>query len=209
LARPGAMSEPPGSPSVPELRERRLDGRDGKRGARSPELPNHVDDNSTGSIIGAERADKPGWRCHVLEQSTVPDFFQEGTRDALGSQVDWLKLHVGLDDSLLVKLLDIDEQTFRNWRFLNADLPPRREDTLRRFWQTTLHLLSFLNFDRGRVRELFQHETPARSKTEASALAPPWNGVSFKEYPEQSGDIGIEKVDCWVTGLRFGDVYTA
>jgi hypothetical protein len=145
----------------------------------------------------------------VLEQSTVPDFFQEETQDALRAQVDWLKLHVGLDDSFLVKLLDTNEQTFRNWRLLNADLPPGREDTLRRFWQTMLHLLSFLNFDRDRIRELFQHAVPERSKTEESALALPWNDMSLKEYLERVGDLGIEKVECWVTGLRFGDPYAA
>jgi hypothetical protein len=162
-----------------------------------------------GSIIGVEWPDQPDRRCLVLEQSTVPDFFQEETRDALRSQVDWLALEVGLDDSFLVRLLETDEQTFTNWRLFNADLPPGREDTLRRFWHTTLHLLSFLNFDLDRVRELFQHAVPARLKAEESALAPPWSGMTLKEYFERAGGLAVEKVDCWVTGLRFSDPYAA
>lgn len=145
----------------------------------------------------------------MLEQSTVPDFFQEETRAALRSQVDWLALEVGLDASFVVKLLDTDEQTFTNWRLFNADLPAEREDTLRSFWHTTLHILSFLNFDLDRVRELFHHPVPARSIDKGSALAPPWSGMTLKEYFEQVGGLAVEKVDCWVTGLRFSDPYAA
>ncbi len=118
---------------------------------------------------------------------------------------DWLTLEVGLDASFLVKLLETDEPTLKNWRLFNADLPPGREDTLRRFWQMTLHLLSFLNFDLERVRELFQHAIPARSKDQESALARPWSGMTLKEYFERLGGLAVEKVDCWVTGLRFSD----
>jgi len=145
----------------------------------------------------------------VLEQSTVPDFFQEETKDSLRSRVDWLTSEVGLDDSFFVMLLETDEQTFTNWRLFNADLPPGREDILRRFWHMMLNLLSFLNFDRARVRELFQHAVPARSKDEESVLAPPWSGMTLKEYLERVGGLAVEKVDSWVTGLRFGDPYAA
>ena len=34
-----------------------------------------------------------------MAQSTVPDFFQEETEDALRAQVDWLVRHVGVDDA--------------------------------------------------------------------------------------------------------------
>ena len=145
----------------------------------------------------------------MLEQSTVPDFFQEETRDALRSQVDWLTLEIGLEDSFLAKLLETDKDTLMKWRLFNADLPPGREDTLRRFWFMTLHLLSFLNFDLDRVRELFQHAVPIRSKVEESALAPPWSGMTLKEYFERAGGHAIDKVDCWVTGFRFSDPYAA
>lgn len=145
----------------------------------------------------------------MLEQSTVPDFFQEETSDALRSQVDWLKVEFDVDDSFFAKLLETDERTFTNWRLFDGDLPPGREDTLRRLWHMTLHLLSFLNFDRDRVRGLFLHTVPARSKDEESALAPPWGNMTLKEYFERVGSPAIEKVDLWVTGLRFGDLYAA
>jgi hypothetical protein len=145
----------------------------------------------------------------MLEQSTVPDFFQEETSDALRSQVEWLTLEIGLEDSFLAKLLETDEDTLMKWRLFDAELPAGREDAPRRFWYMTLHLLSFLNFDLHRVRELFQHAVPIRSKNEESALAPPWSGMSLTEYFERSRGDAVDKVDCWVTGLRFSDPYAA
>jgi hypothetical protein len=159
--------------------------------------------------IGVERPDQPDWRCFVSEQSTVPDFFQEETPDALRLQVDWLTSEVGLDASFFSKLLKMNKQAFTNWQRSSADLTPGKEDTLRRFWQTMLHILSFLNFESSRVQELFQHATPARSRDERLAQTPPWSGMTLKAYFEQGGDPAVEKVDCWVTGLRFGDLCTA
>ena len=46
-------------------------------------------------------------------------------------------------------------------REFGAGLPPGGEETLRNFWRTVLHLLSFLNFDRARVRDLFLRAMPA------------------------------------------------
>jgi hypothetical protein len=86
-------------------------------------------------------------------------------------------------------------------------LPPGGEETPRRFWRTVLHLLSFLNFDRAKVRDLFQQTMPAQPSGEASALAPPWGGLSLKAYLERTGASAIGKIDGWVTGLRFGDLY--
>ena len=145
----------------------------------------------------------------MLEPSIVPDFFQEETRDALRSQVEWLTDEIGLDNAFLAKLLETNDDTLSNWRLRDTDLPAGGEDTLRRFWYMTLHLLSFLNFDLDRVRELFQHAVPARLKDEVSPVAPPWSGMTLKEYFERTGDLAVEKVDCWITGLRFSDPYGA
>lgn len=143
------------------------------------------------------------------EQSTVPDFFQEESTDALRSQVDWLTREVGLDNAFFAKLLATDEQTFTNWRLCNADLPPGREESLRRLWRMMLHMLSFLNFDRARVSGLFQYAVLARSENEGSSLVPPWSSMPLREYLERVGGLAVEEVDGWVTGLRFGDPYAA
>jgi hypothetical protein len=140
---------------------------------------------------------------------TVPDFFQEETADALRCQVDWLAREVGVDDAFFAKLLGTDLATFSNWRVLNADLPPEGEETLRRLWRTVLHLLSFLNFDEVRVRGLFRHTLPLAPPAGEGAMTPPWSGSSLKGYLERAGVGAIEKVDGWVTGLRFGDPYSA
>jgi hypothetical protein len=145
----------------------------------------------------------------VLLQSTVPDFFQEETPDALRSQVDWLGREVSIDSASLAKIVGTDEMTFSNWRLLDTDLPPGGEETLRTLWRTVLHLLSFLNFDESRVRELFLRTMPANSSGNESSVTPPWSGTSLKTYLEQNRTTGIEKVDGWVTGLRFGETYAA
>jgi hypothetical protein len=69
----------------------------------------------------------------------------------------------------------------------------------------TLHILSFLNFDLDRVRELFRHTVPTHSKYEESTSTPPWSGMTLKEYFERVGGLAVENVDCWVTGFRFSD----
>lgn len=140
-----------------------------------------------------------------MVQSTVPDFFQE--EDALRSQADWLIEEVGVGDAFFARLVGTDEATFSDWRARGAELPSGGEEILRRFWRTVLHLLSFLNFDAAKVRGLFRQPIPVRPSGGASPLGPPWGGSSLAEYLERTGPGAIEKVDGWVTGLRFGDLY--
>jgi hypothetical protein len=144
-----------------------------------------------------------------MVQSTVPDFFQEESPDALRAQVDWLVREVGLDHAFFQKLLGTDEATFSAWRDCGAALPPGGDDVLRDLWRAVLHLLSFLNFDLGRARDLFQKTMPTSPSGMESPLAPPWSGTSLKAYLERARAEGIRKVVDWVTGLRFGDPYAA
>jgi hypothetical protein len=141
--------------------------------------------------------------------STVPDFFQEETEDALRSQVNWLRDELSVEDGFFAKLLGTSPTTFSNWRRDQAALPTGGEDTLRNLWQAVLHLLSFLNFDKERARNLFAETMPAAPPDGGPALPPPWSGSSLREYLELTGDAGIEKVERWVTGLRFGDPFAA
>jgi hypothetical protein len=142
-------------------------------------------------------------------QTTVPDYFQEETSEALRSQVDWLGREVTIDHSSLAKIIGTTQATISNWHSHDANLPQGGEETLRTLWRAVLHLLSFLNFDETRVRELIVQTMPASPSREKSPLTPPWSGVSLKTYLEQNHADGIEKVDGWVTGLRFGDPYAA
>jgi hypothetical protein len=144
-----------------------------------------------------------------MTPSTVPDFFQEETADALRAQVDWLGQAVGVEDAFFEQLLRTDHGTFSGWRQGRTALPAGGEETLRDLWRAVLHLLSFLNFDLARAREVFQTTMPASPSCAASPLAPPWGGTSLKAYLERTGDAGIGKVTGWVTGLRFGDPYAA
>jgi hypothetical protein len=141
--------------------------------------------------------------------STVPDFFQEETADALRDQVEWLVREVGVDDAFFEQLLGMEKVTFSRWRAFGAPLPPGGEETLRDLWRAVLHLLSFLNFDQVRVRDIFQKTMPSYASGTASALTPPWSGTSLKAYLEEARADGISKMAVWVTGLRFGDPYAA
>jgi hypothetical protein len=144
-----------------------------------------------------------------VEHSTVPDFFQEETAEALRDQVDWLVREVGVDDEFFAKLLGTDKVTFSRWRQGGAALSADSQETLRDLWRAVLHLLSFLNFDPVRLRDLFQTTMPGSASGTASPLTPPWSGTSLKAYLEGARADGIEKVVAWVTGLRFGDPYAA
>jgi hypothetical protein len=144
-----------------------------------------------------------------MVQSTIPDFFQEESADALRAQVDWLVREVGADREFFEKVLGTDEFTFSSWRESGTPLPPGGEETLRDLWRAVLHLLSFLQFDQSRVRDLFQKTMPACPSGPESPLTPPWSGGSLRAYLERARAGGIEKVTGWVTGLRFGDPYAA
>src|SRR5690348_3835761 len=112
----------------------------------------------------------------MLVPWTVPDFFQEESPEALRCQTDWLVREVGLDGSFFARLVRTDASTFASWRMHGGELPPAAEKTLRAFWQAMLHLLSFLNFDTARVRDLFEHTIPVPPAGTASPLTPPWGG---------------------------------
>jgi hypothetical protein len=141
--------------------------------------------------------------------STVPDYFQEETEAALREQVAWLIGQVGLDDAFFARLLRRDRATIDAWRASRGPLPENDEQILRDLWHTTLHLLSFLNFQEPRVRDLFRHLLPAPRRGEGSPLAPPWSGSTLRDFLESGGAEAISQLDRWVTGLRFGDPYAA
>ncbi len=137
----------------------------------------------------------------------VPDYFQKESEPALRSQVNWLEEEVGLTDCFFARVLRMDATTFSEWRNCLTSLSSEQEDDLRDLWQTFLHLLSFLNFDRNRTQQLLEHTSPDVASSETSPLSPPWRGSSLKEYLEQQGTEGLVCVDRWVTSFRFGDPY--
>jgi hypothetical protein len=140
-----------------------------------------------------------------MTQWTVPDFFQQETADALRSQVDWLASEIGVDDSFFAKLLGENAYRVTAWRSQDTTLSPDDECILKQFWHTMLHIMSFVNFDKTKVRDLFLRELPPVPSGEAWPLSPPWSGSTLRAYFEQAGLDAIQKVDSWVTGLRFGD----
>jgi hypothetical protein len=137
---------------------------------------------------------------------TVPDFFQDESEEALRSQVEWQQRHLGLDDRFFAGLLREDRELFLAWWQGQAALSDRSEQTLRDWWGTVLHLLSFQNFDEDRVRDLLARTPHTSPETVASVFAPSWS-VSLKEYLSSHGPEAIAEVDRWVESFRFGDPY--
>jgi hypothetical protein len=139
---------------------------------------------------------------------TVPDFFQDESEEALRSQVQWQEQHLGLGDRFFARLLREDVRHFSSWA-RNADALTRdKEDVLRDWWRTVLHLLSFENFDEERVRALLERTARPGPPPGPSVFDPPWS-TSLKEYLENHGPDAIPEVSRWVESFRFGDPYAA
>jgi hypothetical protein len=138
---------------------------------------------------------------------TVPDFFQDESEEALRSQVEWQEQHLGLGDRFFARLLREDERRFSSWKKDGAALTRDKEDVLRDWWGTVLHLLSFQNFDVERVRALLERTVPTGTPVRQSVFSPPWSGSSLKEYLENDGADAIPRVSGWVESFTFGDPY--
>jgi phytoene dehydrogenase-like protein len=139
--------------------------------------------------------------------TTVPDFFQDESEDALRSQVQWQEQNLGLGDAFFARLLREDQRRFASWA-RNADaLASDKEDVLRDWWRTVLHLLSFQNFDAEKVRALLERTAPMDPRAGQSVFSPPWSASYLKEYLENHGPDAIAQVSRWVESFRFGDPY--
>jgi hypothetical protein len=141
--------------------------------------------------------------------TSVPDFFQDESESALRARVEWQEKHLGLGDSFFARLLREDQKVFAAWRKDEDAIFSSKEDALRDWWHTVLHLLSFHGFDAGRVRALLEQKATPRAVPEASPFAPPWSASSLKEYVESHGPEAIREVDRWVESFRFGDPYAS
>jgi hypothetical protein len=139
--------------------------------------------------------------------TTVPDFFQDESEEALRAQVEWQEQHLGLGDSFFARLLREDQRRFSSWRQGTAALTSDKTDVLRDWWGTVLHLLSFQNFDMEKVRALLERTAPPGSQTVQSVFSPPWSASSMKEYLESHGPDAITQVSRWVESFRFGNPY--
>lgn len=140
---------------------------------------------------------------------TVPDFFQDESEEALRSQVEWQERHLGLGDRFFAKLLREDQRRFSSWA-RNADALTRdKENLLRDWWRTVLHLLSFQDFDEEKVRALLERTAPAGHQAGHAVFSPPWSASSLKEFLENHGPDAIPQVSRWVESFRFGDPYAS
>src|SRR5260370_739218 len=137
----------------------------------------------------------------------VPDFFQDESEETLREQVKWQHEHLGLDHSFFAKLLCEDWRRLTSWQKDADTLAPDKEDVLRAWWHTVLHLLSFQSFDEEKLRSLLTQTRPTGPSNEASPFSPPWSASSLKAYLEDRGPEAIAEVNRWLESFRFGDPY--
>src|SRR5258707_3771095 len=123
--------------------------------------------------------------------TTVPDVFQDDSGAALRSQVEWQEQHLGLGDRFFARLLREDPRRFASWRRDADDLTMDKEDILRDWWRTVLHLLSFQDFDAEKVRALLEQTVPTGTQARQSVFSPPWSASSLREYLENHGPDAI------------------
>ena len=140
----------------------------------------------------------------------VPDYFQDEGEAAQRSQVKWLEHHMGMGYIFFARFLHAEESSFRGWREHRESLSLEQQEKLWGLWQTMLPLLSFLNFDAKRVRNLLDHEVPSELLgVRESPFFPSWKGSSMRAYLEERGTTALAEIDRWVTAFRFGDPYAA
>jgi hypothetical protein len=134
----------------------------------------------------------------------VPDYFQEDTEEALRSRAQWLATELSWRQPFFAQLLQTDEPTFAGWQAHQATLSAEQLQTLRELWEMMLHVLSFVNFDLGRARQLLEHvpapQTPGREESDTVA----WSGSSIQAYLQAHGRKAVAEVNYWITSFRFG-----
>jgi len=134
----------------------------------------------------------------------VPDYFQQETEDAQRSRVQWLEAEVSLGDQFFAKMLRVEEGSFTRWKEGRTSLAGDELLGLREVWEIMMHILSFVNFDSGRARQLLTHIPAASSWNRGIAELPPWAGLSIETYLETQGITAVDDVKRWITSFRFG-----
>lgn len=147
---------------------------------------------------------------------TVPDYFQEGTEEAMRSQVRWLQSELGIRMEFFPQFLKLDPAEFLAWQEAREPLADSASADLRSLWQTALHLMSFVNFDVRKARQMIEYRAVDMGNSGhvpeccgSSVFAPPWLGSSIKAHIANHGASGLVDVDRWFSVLRFGNPYAA
>ena len=120
-------------------------------------------------------------------------------------KVDWLQNELGLSDGFFSAFLGVAPQAFASWRRREGQLSTEQNAELAELWRTMLHLLSFVNFDTGRLAKMVGHHSTRPPGDSETSFDPPWVGTTMKLYLEAEGVAGTRAVDTWVQGLRFGE----
>lgn len=140
-----------------------------------------------------------------FERISIEPFFNDDNIEAVRSQVQWFQHAFRVSDDFFVELLNIERREFTDWEKENGFLSKDKQDLLREFWQMTLHLMSFYDYDMVRLRELFQYQTERASSQ--SQFAPPWAGSSLRNYLAKTGPRSIREVGLWIQALRYANWY--
>jgi hypothetical protein len=132
---------------------------------------------------------------------TIPSFFQSDTLAGHKKQVRWLVKHLGLKHDFFAKVLGTNSSSVNEWLARKRKLDQLQEKKLGTLWHMFLHMLSLMNFDYSRVKELLGAKSATCSN---SAIRLPWAGQSIRYYLENGGPKAIDDVNRWITSFRFG-----
>lgn len=131
-----------------------------------------------------------------------------GVPDAIGEDVfarlNWFVEHLGLRSDFFSGLLDLPPEDLKQFASGSAVPTDSQLDILHKFYDTMSHILSWRNFELVEVRELLNLALPPAEGSTIGSL-PPWSGTSLLRYIQNEKVTGMERVDRWVSKMRFGD----
>ena len=135
------------------------------------------------------------------------EYFQSDTEDAQRHQVAWAKDHLSIDTGFFANFLKVDEVKFSGWMAKHESLHTEQREHLAELWRTILHLMSFMNSDTSRVKQLLRHRV--LPEKHSAIRLPKWTGTSMLSFLEREGPPATRVVDEYVIAFRFGDLYAS
>jgi DNA-binding transcriptional regulator YiaG len=126
---------------------------------------------------------------------------------ALLAQIRRLQEELGISDEFFAHLLGIQVDEFVQWKAVDHKLSRGQTERLEKLTEVMSHIRSFLGYDLDRVRTMLEYVSDNKVATASLPFTPPWIGTSLKEYLENNGARGLERVNYWIQSLTFANSF--
>lgn len=134
----------------------------------------------------------------------VPDFFQDDGDDEMRQRATWAISELGFTHEFFARLLEAEGSFIRGWLGEEEPLTLKMKTELQNFWDVILHLLSRQNSDIGILKRMLDENSDTPTELDlVNPDLPPWLGTSIRSYLGTYGPEGVEKLNRWISGLRF------